>query len=164
MDTRPRDKEIEDALNRVDMPEFFAPTDVAGGHEAVQDILLQTPEAQFLVQHAADAVPRIVRRLETPRGVRHEWTRIALFTILQAAGDPRALPALLHYVESLSEADAAASNAPGHPFRYAVDAINALVPVEPDRAGDPYDWFSRRREIADRVRAELERGGRSGRE
>jgi len=150
---------IETTLDRVVTDEFFTPTLIASGHNVVRKVLLNTAELNYLIQHARDSVPRILRRLQKVDGVKKDQTRIAYFLVLEAAHDRQALQELARYLESLPDAQAGRVGLPWHPFLYATDAaatIAALAQMPPSTA----ERFRRRREIAAQLQMEIQKKGK----
>jgi len=149
--------EINKTLDRVDTPPFFGPTAIAGGHETVRDVLLETPELKFLIRYQAEAVPAILYRLERAGGVRREETCIAYFLVLEKSREKRAIPDLLRYIDSLSEKDRERVESPWHPFRYAVEALASLTAL-PLPNNSAQALFDKRHALVAKARAAWEHG------
>jgi len=85
---------------------------------------------------------------------------LAYFVVLEQAGDARAVPVLLEYVEQLPDSEYRGIGSPWHPFLYAMLALDKLCDLGLRQPGSylprSTDLFLRRHEIAAQVREKLE--------
>jgi hypothetical protein len=133
------------------MDGLFAP---ASGVAGVEFQASRSPEVRYLVQHSAQAIPQMLQRLKTPDGIRYRLTPIVYFIVFKEAKDPRVLPALADYLDSIPEKDKqpASSYFEENPFIYAVRAVEAFIPLRHDTSDDP---FLERHRIASQLRTEF---------
>ena len=164
----PQRTEALQRLDRLSTQEFRAHTVIASDPDTVHRLLRDTEEVQWLAAHPGQSVPEILERIR--RGykpsdpvemIAYYEELLPYFVVLEQAGDPRAVPVLLEYVEQLPHSERRGIGSPWHPFLYAMLALDKLCDLGLRQPGDLYlpratELFLRRHEIADQVRQKLE--------
>jgi len=165
-------REMLQRLDRLGTREFWSCTLIASTWNVVHSVLSSTEEVRWLAAHADQSVPEVLERMRTRYMSDPEL--IACFVVLEQAGDPRAVPAIVRYVESLPAVEKSyaymvarltgdsAYRSPEHmwhPFIYAMralDRLSALGLFEPGSSPNAWELFLRRREIASAARERFE--------
>jgi len=116
---------------------------------AVVDSTVVNEEVRFLIENSSVSLPMILEWLD--KG--YTKGRIPLtvfFIVFTECGDPKAIPYLIDYLRNLPESEKGGAGLPTHPFRHAINAIEALTGIDftPSSFGD---LFGRRFEVADKA-------------
>jgi hypothetical protein len=121
---------INAVLDRIDTREFSMPgIAIASGNNTIRNAFLITPEVRYLIAHSKDAIPDMLKRLDAPAGIHQSATRIIYFIVFEQSKDPRVIPALVRYLNSLQQGEQAQKSFFfGDPFPFAIAAIRAVAP------------------------------------
>lgn len=148
---------INSALEQTDTPEFsHGPVFPASGYDTVELGFLEKPEVRYLLAHPSEAVPAMLKRLDSRNGVRCYATPIPYFIVFKHCRDRRALPALARFLDALPNSAGGSAGVPGSPFPYAIDAIKTLAPGALPSTSNINEMFRARHQTAKKVRAAIQ--------
>ena len=130
-----QEQSVKQTLDMIDSKDFLEiRTSDADSPILVAHIASNVAEVKYLVAHTEEAIPEMIRRLNAPGAIKYEEARTVYFIIFGEVKDPRTLPALADYIDSVPDSDVArleAGNGVRDPLLYAIDAARSLG-IEPE--------------------------------
>jgi len=92
------------AMDKVERSDYSTDAMIANNLYVVPDyIAVHRSEVKYLEVHAKEAVPSIITRLRSSTPLHGVYTQAIYLRVLQLSQDPRALPAIADYFDSLPE-------------------------------------------------------------
>lgn len=150
--------DINRALDKIDTLNFQAgPIFPASGQDTVYLGFLKKPEVQYLIAHASEAVPAMLKRLDSRNGLRISTTQTVYFIVFEKSRDSRVLPALARFLDALPDSDAGYLGSPALPLLFAVDIIREIAPDTLPATTDVRVLFRQRHQIAAQLRLYIHR-------
>ena len=146
--------DIDRALDKIDTPDFqMGPVWPASGQATVRQGFLKKPEVQYLIAHSSEAVPVMLKRLNSRNGFRMSTTQAVYFIVFEKSRDSRVLPALARFLDALPDSDAGYLGSPALPLLFAVDIIREMAPATLPATTDVRVLFRQRHQIAAQLRS-----------
>ena len=146
--------DIDRALDKIDTIAFqMGPVGLASGQDMVRQGFLKKPEVQYLIAHASEAIPIMLKRLDRRNGIRFEVTPTVYFIVFEKSRDSRVLPALARFLDALPDSDAGYLGSPALPLLFADDVIRTLAPNTLPATTDVRVLFRQRHQIAAQLRS-----------
>ena len=90
------------AMDKVEHSDYSTEASIANDMYIVPDyIALHRPEVKYLEVHAKEAVPSILARMQSAKPLHGAYTQAIYLRVLQLSKDPRVLPVVADYFDSL---------------------------------------------------------------
>lgn len=146
--------DIDRALDKIDTIAFqMGPVAPASGQDTVRQGFLKKPEVQYLIAHASEAIPAMLKRLDSQNGIRLGVTPTVYFIVFEKSRDSRVLPAIARFLDALPDSDTGYLGSPAQPLLFAVDVIRTLAPNTLPATPDVRVLFRQRHQIAAQLRS-----------
>jgi hypothetical protein len=117
--------QITDAVKELERQETYRDAGVASIHDTLETLILGKPAMAVLQNQPVLSTKILLSRLSELPSRLPDFPRIGFFVALGHLGQRAALPALAAYLSGLS--DEAQVHHIGHPFRYALRAIEHIT-------------------------------------